>query len=173
MVALGPMVVTDVNGTGYPGQDVILPGTFSPGHSPGTAVYAGLTLVDTSHLVMEIAGRDTSQYDHIGVTGEVVFEGTLDIRLLSGVMLRDGDSFDLFDWGTALGQFDTILLPVLDPGLAWDLSQLYVDGSVGVVDPPISSFTSFAPTQAVPAPAALALVSLGLAALAVTRRRRA
>lgn len=154
------------NGNGLPGQDVILPGTYSPGHSPGTAEFGSLTLTDTSHLIMEIAGRDPGQYDHISVSGELVFDGILEIRLYGGFMPIDGDAFDLFDWGSASGAFDEILLPVLKPGLAWDLSNLYIDGTVDVVDPPIDG-------PAVPAPPAVALLAIGIIAIAVLQRRLA
>src|SRR5947208_264656 len=57
-VPSGPITSTDTDGYGMPGKDVILPGTFSPGHSPGSALYGSLTLLDTSYLIMEIAGRN-------------------------------------------------------------------------------------------------------------------
>ncbi len=44
-----------------------------------------------------------------------------------------GDRFDVLDWGTLVGAFDTVLLPALSEGLAWDDSQLYVDGTLSVV----------------------------------------
>jgi hypothetical protein len=153
-----------------PGQDVILPGTFSPGHSPGTADFGSLTLVDTTHLIMEIAGRDLGEFDRIIVAGELVFGGTLEIRLLGGFMPIHGDAFDLFDWGSARGQFSDILLPILDAGLAWDLSRLYVDGTVDVLDPPIMALA--ADTVAAPAPSALVFIGIGLLALVVIDLRR-
>ncbi len=146
-----------------PGVDVILPGTFSPGHSPGTALYGSLTLVTTSYLIMDIAGRNPGEYDHISVDGHLTFDGILEVRLLNGFMPMDGDGFDLFDWGSASGQFDQILLPSLVPGLAWDVSQLYITGAISVADPP---------NGRVPAPGSLVLVAAGLAAAVVSRRRR-
>jgi MYXO-CTERM domain-containing protein len=145
-----------------PGEDVILPGTFSPGHSPGTALFDSLALVDTSHLIMEIAGRDPGDYDHMSVDGLLTFDGILEVKLLNGFMPIDGDSFDLFDWSSVSGEFDQLLLPPLVPGLAWDSSQLYVTGTLSVVDPPTN----------VPAPHTLLLGAAALGTAFVTRRRR-
>lgn len=170
MIALGPIIDTDTGGDGMPGHDVILPGTFSPGHSPGTAAFGSLTLVDTTYLIMEIAGRDVGEFDRITTTGELVFAGTLDIRLLGGFMPIDGDAFDLFDWGSVRGQFSDILLPTLVPRLAWDLSRLYVDGTIEVGDSPVMAFAT--DTAAVPSPSALMFVGVGLVALAMLHARR-
>jgi hypothetical protein len=165
MIALGPIIDTDRGGDGMPGHDVILPGTFSPGQSPGTAAFGSLTLVDTTYLIMEIAGRDVGEFDRITTTGELVFAGTLEIRLLDKFMPIDGDAFDLFDWGSARGQFSDILLPTLVPRLAWDLSRLYVDGTIEVGDSPIMAFA--ADTAAVPSPPALMCIAVGLVGLAM------
>jgi hypothetical protein len=170
VVARGPIIDTDRGGNGLPGQNVILPGTFSPGHSPGTAEFGSLAMLDTTLLIMEIAGRNAGQFDHITVTGELIFDGILDIRLLNGFMPIDGDAFDLFDWGSAQGQFDQVLLPTLDPGLAWDLSRLYLDGTVAVLDPPITA--DFAAPAAVAAPHALGLIAIGLVTFVVRQHRR-
>jgi len=154
---MGPIVSTATGGSGLPGEDVIIPGTFSPGHSPGTALYGSLELVDTTHLIMELGGRNPGEYDHIAVDGLLVFDGLLEVRLLYGFMPADGDRFDLFDWGSSSGRFDDIMLPTLLPGLAWDVSDLYVTGEIAVVDPPI---------DAVPAPSSLTVLLLGLAIVA-------
>ena len=151
---------------------MILPGTFSPGHSPGEGDFGALTLLDTSHLIMEIAGRNPGQYDHITVAGQLVFDGILEIRLLNNFMPADGDVFDLFDWGSASGQFDEVLLPQLIPGLAWDISKLYVDGSVGVVDPPITSLAFDTAATTVPAPSVFALFAVGVVVIGVGHWRR-
>lgn len=111
---------------------MILPGTFNPGHSPGTALFGTLELVDTSHLIMEIAGRNAYEYDHIIVEGLLIFSGTLEVRLLDGFTPVGGDRFDFFDWGSATGRFDHILLPALAQHLSWDVSNLYVNGEMFV-----------------------------------------
>ena len=78
-----------------------------------------------------------------------------------------GDIFDFFDWGTLTGQFSQIIVPVLDGGLAWDLSDLYVNGEVGVE----GASGEIARIQAVPMPATIALLGLELA-LGVLRLRQ-
>ena len=93
----GPITSTDTDGYGMPGKDVILPGTFSPGHSPGSALYGSLTLLDTSYLIMEIAGRKPGEFDHISVDGHLTFDGTLDLRLAKSesryYYLKEGETF--------------------------------------------------------------------------------
>jgi hypothetical protein len=126
------IVETASKGDGIRGADVILPGTFNPGHSPGTAFFGTLELVDTSHLIMEIAGRNAHEYDHIVVEGLLIFSGTLEVRLLDGFIPMGGDRFDFFDWGSAAGHFDDILLPALAQYLTWDLSDLYLTGEMFV-----------------------------------------
>lgn len=148
-----------------PGADVIIPGTFSPGHSPGTAFYDSLTFLDTSHLIMEIAGRNPGEFDHITVAGHLTFDGILEVVLLDGFTPEGGDSFDLFDWGSVGGTFDHVLMPALTLGLGWDLSQLYVTGAITVLPPLDSQFfaaSGHSLVAAVPAPATLLVIGAGV-----------
>jgi len=43
-----------------------------------------------------------------------------------------GNSFDLFDWASLAGTFDTLQLPELAGALTWNTSQLYTTGVVSV-----------------------------------------
>lgn len=85
---------------------------------------------------------------------EVSFAGTLTLEVESPFSLVNGTSLPLFTFDSAIGEFSSIVLPQLGAELAWDTSQLYVDGTVHVV----------------PSPAGVGLLSLGL--LGAARRRR-
>ncbi len=43
-----------------------------------------------------------------------------------------GDGFDVMNWGTLNGTFNTINLPGLDPGLVWNTTDLYNTGEISV-----------------------------------------
>src|SRR5204862_423362 len=52
------------------------------------------------------------------------------VQLTGGFTPSFGNSFDLLDWTTLVGTFAALQLPLLPGGLAWNTSQLYVDGSL-------------------------------------------
>ena len=84
--------------------------------------------------------------------------GTLNVANPNGILFADGQVYDLFDFNTLSGIFDSIILPALShPELEWDQSNLYVDGTIRV--------------NLIPEPASLSL--LGLGGLALLRRRQA
>jgi hypothetical protein len=76
------------------------------------------------------------------------------------VVLGDANRFDLFDWVAADGQFAALDFSAapLSPGLRWDASQLYVDGSIAVT--------------AVPEPGTAAMWLVGIAGMNWLARRR-
>lgn len=108
--------------------------------------------------------------DSLGLTSSTAVElgGTLKINDLTDVAteLTLGSSWQLIDWTNVTvasgpqytGGFSAFELPDLDPGLAWDLSQLYTTGFVSV--------------SVVPEPGRLLLLGAGLLVLGLRRRRR-
>ena len=70
------------------------------------------------------------------VAGSLTLDGTLDVDFAGGFSASAGQSFDVLDWGTLNGAFFTLDLPALDPGLNWDTSQLYTNGTLAVVPEP-------------------------------------
>jgi hypothetical protein len=62
--------------------------------------------------------------------------GTLNVRLTHGFDPQDGNSFELLQWHTLIGEFNTINLPPLETGLSWDAMDLYTTGTIGIVPEP-------------------------------------
>jgi hypothetical protein len=69
------------------------------------------------------------------VAGNLIYGGTLNVSA-TGQPLSDGEVFNLFDAATFGGTFTAFNLPVLDPGLFWDTSNLTVDGTIIVIPEP-------------------------------------
>jgi hypothetical protein len=85
---------------------------------------------------MELGGTARgTQHDALNVTRDLTFGGTLTATLTGGFLPQAGQAFDLFDFDAALdaGSFDTITLPSLTAGLAWDTSALYTTGTLSVI----------------------------------------
>jgi autotransporter-associated beta strand protein len=128
-------------------------GTLAPGSGIDTLGVAG-------DLTLELGSISNFEIDTTGNISDLVvssalltFGGTLNVTNIGGTLLN-GDTFNLFDWGSTSGAFSSVNLPGLDTGLTWDQSNLYVNGQIAVV----------------PEPAAALLGGLGL--LALLRRRR-
>ena len=75
----------------------------------------------------------------LNVLGHLSIDGALSVLLAGTVPLRPLDSFDLIDFSTTSGQFKSIALPAIPPQWHWDLSRLYVDGSVRLVPDPTAT----------------------------------
>ena len=96
-------------------------------------VDSDLTLLAGSAVVLDIATDGVN--DLLNVTGSLTAGGTLDVILdASAPALSLGDSFDLLDFASASGAFDTLNLPTLGSGLFWDTSNLLTTGVIEVVD---------------------------------------
>jgi hypothetical protein len=149
-----------VHGTGnYDGEGTFwMEGGFSPGDSPAAVSVSGdLAFGPQATLVMELGGLTPgSQYDQLNISGDLAADGALAVKLLSGFMPQAGEEFDILNFGSLDGAFDSNSLPALGPGLSWDTSGLYSSGTIGVA----------------PEPATVALLGLGVAGLAARRRRK-
>ncbi|HBO43613.1 MAG TPA: hypothetical protein DD670_06725, partial [Planctomycetaceae bacterium] len=90
------------------------------------------------------------------VAGALALDGTLNVTSLGGAF-ANGQVFDILDWASLSGSFETVNLPALASGLSWDISDLYTSGELRVV----------------PEPAMMSLLLLGLiGAVGLARRRR-
>ena len=94
-------------------------------------VNGDFTMADGSTLNMLLSS--TSLHDQLDISGMLTADGTLNIGTGgSGFAADAGDVFDIFNFESAIGAFDDILLPTLDGGLAWDTSNLLVTGELSV-----------------------------------------
>ncbi len=76
-----------------------------------------------------------SAHDKLIVGGSFSAAGTFEVVLdASAPALAAGDSFDLLDFTSATGEFDVLVLPMLDTGLFWDTSKLLTLGVIEVTD---------------------------------------
>jgi hypothetical protein len=109
--------------------------TFAGGLSPNnTALTFGgnVVLQHSNTTTMHLAGAAPGTgYDQIGVTGQLTFNGVLQL-VLQSFTPTIGESFHLFNWGSETGSFLQLLLPTLPAGESWNASQLYSSGTVSV-----------------------------------------
>ena len=160
------------------GGTVSLEGSYNPGGSPAVvSIGVNFTYGPSSTQIMEIFGilpgpnhpGPEDGYDKLLFTGagnpQVRWNGTLEIDLGNNFHPLLGMTFDLFDFDNTRdsGAFTTLTVNdpggLLAPGLAFDYSQLYVDGTVSIV-----------PT---PEPTSALLLAIGGMSLALRRRARA
>jgi autotransporter family porin len=114
-------------------DNVTFTGTFAPGLSPTSLVVGSIGLANTSTLLMELGGTAPgSGYDQILASGLLSLDGALQLSLINGFSPAAGQSFNLFDWTSASGTFDNLLLPTLSGGLSWNTSQLYTTGLLSI-----------------------------------------
>ena len=95
----------------------------------GDVVYYGYSQVATATLGMEL--DPTGELCDKLVVGVLDVSGTLEVTSLGG-SFAGVQVYDLFDWDTLVGTFDTVNLPTLSGSLSWDTSNLYVTGELSV-----------------------------------------
>ena len=157
-VSEGSMAVYfgSVSGTGsFTGSGTnFFEGDLSPGSSPGSMSFEGDVVLGTfATTQVELAGVTEGEYDRLLVAGTLEVDGVLEIELLDGFSPVTATDFQIFDFGTLFGTFDSVLLPDLPGMLDWDSSHLYSSGTLSVI----------------PEPATLPLLTLGM--LLAWRRR--
>lgn len=132
-------------------------GLVVPGMSSGLLQHTGdyQQLAD-GVLQMEIAG--VADHDVLEISGAADLAGTLELSLLGGYQPRLGDKFELLSAASLSGQFDELMLPELDPALAWSVE--YAPDGVALA------------VSAVPEPATWLLLSVTAIAMAALRRIR-
>jgi autotransporter-associated beta strand protein len=156
-----------LGGSGVIGGNTIINGALSPGNSPGLLTFAGdLTLNGTA--LFEIAGLTRGTlYDAVDVGGLLTYGGTLTLNFSSPL---EG-SFNLFDFGSTTGSFDSILLTGGYSGSLDNMGGQWT-GNIGGVD--LTFMDSTGVLNVVPEPSTYALLVLSGMALAahVIRRRK-
>lgn len=78
---------------------------------------------------------DDQEYDALAVSGAALLGGKLDVSLLNNFDPEAGDSFTVLTAGVIAGAFDDIVLPGIDPGLAWLLDRSSTKFELDVVAP--------------------------------------
>ena len=106
-------------------------GILSPGASIGTLTLNGPpSLLGDIRMELAKTGAALSS-DRVQVTGALTYGGTLAVTHLGPDALASGDTFHLFGGTSYAGDFDSIDLPPLTPGLSWT-NSLLVDGSLSI-----------------------------------------
>ena len=102
---------TTISGTGTVTGAATVSGNLNPGSSPGFLTFGNsLALANTTATTMEIAGTTLGiDYDAISVGTGLTYDGALSLAL--GATFGAGSyTFNLFDFGSQSGSFDTIAL---------------------------------------------------------------
>ena len=159
----GTVAIGDLNATPAQGAKIL---TITPATGTITTTFeTGSTL---RFDLFTNAGNNyatTTAADLLRTGGNLTFQTGVNLRVnQSGTFtFANGNQWRLLDWTTLLGNAPTgntsqliLDLPALgDPGLAWDVSALYTNGSISVV----------------PEPSRTLLLALGLLTLTLRRRR--
>lgn len=123
------------NGTiqGLSGADTTLTvnGVLAPGNSVGTINVTG-DVVSGANAVFNFEIGSLVSFDQLLVSGDIAFNGTLNLSLLDGYIPEVGNSFQLFDFTSSSGAFGTLNLASLGGDKTWDVSNLYSTGFVQV-----------------------------------------
>jgi autotransporter-associated beta strand protein len=121
-----------VSGAGSFTGNVRIDGELSPGNGVGSVSFQHLRLNNQATLEIELGAAHPAQYDRVAATGSLMLDGQLNVTLVVGFTPSAGNSFNILEWGSLAGTFDELYLPELDPGLMWNASQLYVDGTLRI-----------------------------------------
>ncbi|MBA4150700.1 MAG: autotransporter-associated beta strand repeat-containing protein [Verrucomicrobia bacterium] len=123
------------------GNLVVVDGTTAPGFGLGTLTVNGNATLGGTTL-MELDRSQSPNSDRLVVNGSMSWSGVLNVVLGAGAPApQAGDVYQLFNKAGS-GTFTTINLPNLSSlpgGLAWDISNLSVDGTItvtGTATPP-------------------------------------
>jgi autotransporter-associated beta strand protein len=156
-----------LGGSGSIAGDTTVAGTLRPGNSPGVLDFGGdLTLEGA--VVMELNGLTRgTQYDGINVGGELAYGGTLTLNF--GSTFSEGDSFNLFDFTTTTGSFESITLTGAYTGALANNAGTWT-GTIGGQD--FSFLDSTGNLNVVPEPSTYALLLVAAAGLWAARKRR-
>ncbi|HTV39651.1 MAG TPA: autotransporter-associated beta strand repeat-containing protein [Candidatus Sulfotelmatobacter sp.] len=118
----------------------LIPGVTSTATNVGSLSVSGAATL-SGNILMKLTN---SASDNLTVGGLLTYGGTLTVTNISSTPLAAGNSFKLFTAGSYTGAFSSISLPSPGAGLAWNTSNLAVNGTLSVVattGPKITSIT--------------------------------
>ena len=128
-----------LSGSGSIDGDVVNNGLLSPGNSPGITNFVNFTQGSGGLTLIEIggtagAGVDPNGWDHVNVSGTATLDGTIQIALYNGFVPNLGDTFQIFTWGSVVGEFANWLGTAGIPGHAdWAFKPTYGPGGLSLV----------------------------------------
>jgi fibronectin-binding autotransporter adhesin len=163
---------TTVSGSGTVVGAATISGNLNPGNSPGELNFTdSLTLTSTTVTTMEINGADLGiTYDNIDVGGALSYDGILTLAI--GSVFGSNTVFDLFDFGSQSGSFDSVALTGLYTGTFTNSSGVWsTTTNAGNETWSFSQATGDLTLTVIPEPSSVALLGT-LGAMLLLRRRR-
>jgi len=82
---------------------------------------AGFDQESTGTAVVDVGGTSSGQYGILAVSGGATFAGTLNVSLVNGYSPQVNDSIPIITFDTSTGQFDTVNVSNVPPGIAANL----------------------------------------------------
>ena len=108
---------------------ILLPGVTSTATNVGSLSVSGNATL-AGNILMKL---NNSSSDSLSVGGTLTYGGTLTVTDISATPLAAGNSFKLFTAGSYSGAFSSISPASPGSGLAWNTSNLAVNGTLSVV----------------------------------------
>ncbi|MGI9428212.1 MAG: hypothetical protein ACR2NM_06110, partial [Bythopirellula sp.] len=110
-------------------------GSIEPGTSPGVFhVMDDYHQSSTGSLTLDIAGTTPgTEYDRLIVDKVADFGGDLLVEFDFAYVPMEGHTFDLLDFQSVIGHFDSLQFDKLPVGLFWNTAHLYSTGVVSIV----------------------------------------
>jgi hypothetical protein len=105
-----------LTGPGTINADLTNAGEVDPGGAPGILTVRGnYTQTATGVLGLRVGGTTPgTQFDQLNVSGGAALDGTLNVSLIDGFSPIGGQTFDVFNFGSASGGFATANFPTAD-----------------------------------------------------------
>jgi autotransporter-associated beta strand protein len=113
--------------------------TLAPGNNDlGALVFSNSLALNSGSKTILNVSHDLQTNNVVNVAGTFTFGGTLIVSNADDP-LQGGDAFQIFSAANFSGNFSSLALPALTPGLYWDTSTIKVDGTirVGIETPPV------------------------------------
>jgi T5SS/PEP-CTERM-associated repeat protein len=156
-----------LRGTGVVDGNVIMAGgSVLPGNSPGRIDILGDFTMTEGLLDLEFAGLTAGLYDQINILGNVnVTGGTIRFTYIDGFLPTFGDTFDFLTFSDPDAIFQNLSFEFLGvpTDFLYSIDQVGLDGNRGAF--------RFISRTTVPEPGTLALLTVGLLAAGLSRRR--